>query len=74
MAEEKLPALDKKKVDTLKCLFSSLFARKQKFLIIDGNNKDRLIYANFPYERTVYYRPTPEDTMCGLSPGNLTSV
>ena len=67
MAEEKLPALDKKKVDALKCLFSSLFARKQKFLIIDGNIKDRLIYANFPYERTVYYRPTPEDTMCGVT-------
>lgn len=59
--------LDKKKVETVKLLLSSLFARKQKYLIIDGNRKNRLIYANFPYERTIYYRSTPEDTICGVT-------
>lgn len=67
MAGEKLPSLDKEKVETVKCLLSSLFARKQKFLIVDGTHKDRLVYANFPYERTIYYRPTPEDTLCGVT-------
>lgn len=66
MAETK-NTLDKKKVETVKLLLSSLFARKQKFLIVDGNNKNRLIYTNFPYERTIYYRATPEDTICGVT-------
>lgn len=65
MAEEQ--ALDKKKVETIKLLLSSLFARKQKYLVLDGKFKNRLIYANFPYERTIYYRPTPEDTVCGVT-------
>lgn len=64
MAEENI---DKKKIDTVKLLLSSLFARKQKYLIVDGKSKNRLIYANFPYERTIYYRPTPEDAICGVT-------
>ena len=69
MAEEKEKPqpLDKKKVETVKYLLSSLFARKQKYLIVDGNNKNRLIYANFPYERVIYYRSTPEDSICGVT-------
>lgn len=66
MAEETVQ-LDKKKVETVKYLLSSLFARKQKYLIVDGNNKNRLIYANFPYERVIYYRSTPEDSICGVT-------
>lgn len=66
MAEE-VVQLDKKKVETVKYLLSSLFARKQKYLIVDGNNKNRLIYANFPYERVIYYRSTPEDSICGVT-------
>ena len=63
MAEENI---DKKKIETIKLLLSSLFARKQKYLIVDGKQKNRLIYANFPYERTIYYRSTPEDSICGV--------
>lgn len=66
MSEEK-NTLDKKKVETIKLLLSSLFARKQKYLVVDGANKNKVIYSNFPYERTIYYRPTPEDTMCGVT-------
>ena len=65
--EEKVQPLDKKKVETVKYLLSSLFARKQKYLIVDGNCKNRLIYANFPYERVIYYRSTPEDSICGVT-------
>lgn len=67
MAEEKKESLDKKKVETVKYLLSSLFARKQKYLVLDGNCKNRLIYANFPYERVIYYRSTPEDSICGVT-------
>lgn len=67
MAEEKRESLDKKKVEMVKCLLSSLFARKQKFLIVSGNNKDKLIYANFPYERVIYYRSNSKDTLCGVT-------
>lgn len=65
MSEEDKPEkIDKKKIDTVKYLLSSLFARKQKYLIVDGNNKDRLIFTNFPYERTINYRSEPEDSLC----------
>lgn len=56
--------IDKKKIETVKYLLSSLFARKQKYLIVDGNTKNRLIFANFPYERTINYRSEPEDSLC----------
>jgi len=64
MSEEKSEPIDKKKIETVKYLLSSLFARKQKYLVVDGNNKNSLIYANFPYERTINYRSTPEDSVC----------
>ena len=65
-AEVTVASMDKKKIETVKYLLSSLFARKQKYLIVDGNNKNKLIYSNFPYERIINYRPTPEDTVCGV--------
>ena len=38
MSEEVKPEkIDKKKIDTVKYLLSSLFARKQKYLIVDGS-------------------------------------
>lgn len=62
--EVKSEKIDKKKIETIKYLLSSLFARKQKYLIVDGNTKNRLIFANFPYERTINYRSEPEDSLC----------
>lgn len=74
MAEEvkevKKEKIDKEKVATIKLLLSSLFARKQKFLIVDGKTKNRFVFTNMPYERTIYYRTTPEDTICGVEINN----
>ena len=68
MAEEvKNEALDKKKVEKIKLLLSSLFSRSQKFLVVDGSNKNRLVFTNFPYERVILYKSEPEDVMSMVS-------
>ena len=66
MSDEK-EALDKKKVEKVKLLLSSLFSRSQKYMLVDGSNKDRLVFANFPYERVILYKSEPEDTMSVVS-------
>ena len=67
MAEEVKEALDKDKIEKIKLLLSSLFSRSQKYLVVDGSNKNRLVFANFPYERVILYKSEPEDVMSVVS-------
>lgn len=67
MDENKPEPLDKKKVENIKLLLSSLFARSQKYMVVDGNNKGTLIFSNFPYERVILYKSEAEDTMCTVT-------
>ena len=52
-----------KKLNVLKLFLSSLYARKQKFLVVDGNSRCLFYLTNVPYERIPLYRPDIEDTM-----------
>ena len=67
MAEETKETLDKKKIEKIKLLLSSLFSRSQKYLLVDGNNKGRLVFTNFPYERVILYKSEPEDIISTVS-------
>ena len=67
MAEEVQEQLDKKKIEKVKLLLSSLFSRSQKYLIVDGSSKNRLVFTNFPYERVILYKSEPEDVMSVVS-------
>ena len=62
MADESKMSLSKK-LNALKLFLSSLYARKQKFLVVDGNEKGLFYLTNVPYERIPLYRPDIEDTM-----------
>lgn len=59
--------MDKKEfseaLKTLKLLLSSLFARKQPYLIIDFRTPNTLYYTNIECERVGLYRPTMEDVL-----------
>ena len=47
----------------VKLVTSSIFARKQKFLILNGNNPGTFYYTNIPHERMALYRATPDDVI-----------
>ena len=47
----------------VKLVTSSIFARKQKFLILNGNKPDTFYYTNIPHERMALYRAAPDDVI-----------
>lgn len=52
-----------KKVNTVKLILSSLFARKQDFLVVDGNVRNKLFFTNISSDRAIFYKPDIEDTL-----------
>lgn len=52
-----------KKVNTVKLILSSLFARKQDFLVVDGNVRNKLFFTNITTDRAIFYKPDIEDTL-----------
>ena len=59
--------MDKKELSaslkTIKLITSSLFARKQPFMIIDCTKPSTFYYTNIDRERVALYRPTAEDVL-----------
>lgn len=47
----------------VKLVTSSIFARKQKFLILNGNTPETFYYTNIPHERMALYRAAPGDVI-----------
>ena len=52
-----------KKMSVVKLVLSSLFARKQDFLVVDGNVRNKLFYTNLSAERVIFYKPDIDDTL-----------
>ena len=52
-----------KHVNLTKLLLSSLFARKQKYLIVNGNCRNKFLYTNISPERAIFYKVDIEDTL-----------
>ncbi len=53
----------KTKLKVVKFITSALFARKQPFMIINGNEQGVFYYTNVEVSRVVLYRPTIEDVV-----------
>ena len=53
----------KTKLKVVKFVTSALFARKQPFMIINGNEQGVFYYTNVEVSRVVLYRPTIEDVI-----------
>lgn len=53
----------KTKLKVVKFITSALFARKQPFMIINGNEQGVFYYTNVDVSRVVLYRPTIEDVV-----------
>ena len=52
-----------KKINLVKLILSSLFARKQPYLVVDGNVRGKLFVTNIPDDRAVFYKPDIDDTL-----------
>ena len=52
-----------KKMNSIKLLLSSLFARKQNWVVFNGDDPNTLIFTTVPVERIVFYRPDIDDQM-----------
>lgn len=52
-----------KKVNAVKLILSSLFARKQDYLVVDGNIRNKLLFTNISPDRAIFYKPDIEDTL-----------
>ena len=53
----------KTKLNVIKLVTSALFARKQPFMIVNGNTPGVFYYTNVDVSRVVLYRPTIDDVI-----------
>lgn len=53
----------KTKLNKIKLITSSIFARKQQFMVINGATPTTFYYTNVESERVKMYRPTMEDSI-----------
>lgn len=56
-----------KKMNIVKMLLSSLFARKQSYLIVDGNNRNVFYMTNIPHARIPVYKADVDDTIAKVT-------
>lgn len=61
--DETKPMKFSEQFNIVKLVTSSIFARKQKFLILNGNKPDTFYYTNIPHERMALYRSAPDDVI-----------
>ena len=52
-----------KKMNSVKLLLSSLFARKLNWVVFNGDDPNTFIFTNVPVTRIAFYRPEIEDQM-----------
>ena len=52
-----------KKMDVFKLIMSSLFARRQDWLVFNGDELNTFMFSNIPIERVTFYRSDIDDTL-----------
>ena len=55
-----------KKINLVKLLLSSLFARKHDFVVVNGRKPGRVFYTNIPADRAMFFKPDIDDQLASV--------
>lgn len=55
-----------KKIAVVKLLLSSLFARKQNFLVVNGRKRNQLYFTTITSDRALFYKPDKDDQLMSV--------